>query len=230
MSLHDLVKQVSIDLNDNAVGYEYTTWSEEQLAAYVIEGLQVAFTLRPDLFMHAEVIPLENGTSVQRPCNCTKIRRIYGVSTKDGRVLYSLRKRKDSEKLNWFGHTCPVNPRNYRIYEYVIDNQGDTFYVNPPPPAGQTTYVMLECAEAPTADNISTYNIPVEIEAPAIQWALYRARMVDSENNNNVFTVALRHKEACFQLLNAQVQLKDVVEVDHTSPTTTNARVIGNGN
>ena len=53
--LQRLARQVSIDLNDYATGHEFTTWSEEQINTYLIEGLQVAFTFRPDLFLHSVV-------------------------------------------------------------------------------------------------------------------------------------------------------------------------------
>ena len=41
-SLQDLVRQVSIDLNDYAAGHEFTTWTEEQVAAYILEGFRQA--------------------------------------------------------------------------------------------------------------------------------------------------------------------------------------------
>lgn len=225
-TLQDLVRRVSVDLNDYAAGHEFTTWTEDQLTDYVIEGLQVAFTLRPDLFLHSVVIELQSGANVQRPCNCTQIRRVYGISTKDGRVLYGLRKRKSSEKLQWYGKTCPVDPKHYRARDYYIDAEGDTFYIEPAPPAGQTFYALVECAQAPTHDDYDNgYELPIELEAPAIQWALYRAKSIDSENNATIFSVAEKHKETCFQLLQIQAQLKDSIEVDRTAPNQTNVRV-----
>lgn len=228
MALHDLINQVSIDLNDHASGYEFTTWSEAQLTAYVIEGLQIVFAFRPDLFMHAEVVRLQNGTSLQRPCDCAKIRRIYGVCSARGQILYPVRKRSDSSKLAWYGHSCPTDPRHYRIYEYSVDASANAFYVHPAPPAGQDTYMLVECARTPSLSNIDADGIPQEAVAPTLQWALYRAKMVDSENNNTIFTVAIRHKEACFQLLNVQLQLKDLAEID--SPAKASAVRSVNGN
>ena len=226
-SLQDLVKQVSIDLNDYAAGHEFTTWTEEQLSAYIIEGLQVAFTFRPELFMRSVVVELTAGNSVQRPCDCTKIRRVYGICTKEGRLLYGIRKRKASDKLQWYGATCPVNPKNYKARDYYIDSEGDTLFIEPPPPVGQKTYALVECAHAPTADDGA--DIPVELQAPAIQWALYRAKMVDGENNATIYQVANSHKQTCFDLLKVQLQLNDSLEVDRTAPNQANVRVADNG-
>lgn len=226
-SLQDLVKQVSIDLNDYAAGHEFTTWTEEQLSAYVIEGLQVAFTFRPELFMRSVVVELTAGNSIQRPCDCTKIRRVYGISTKEGRLLYGLRKRKASDKLQWYGKTCPVDPKYWKGRDYYIDSEGDTIFIEPAPPVGQKTYALIECATAPTADNVG--DIPVELQAPAVQWALYRAKMVDGENNATIYQVANAHKQTCFDLLRVQLQLNDSLEVDRTAPNQANVRVADNG-
>lgn len=225
-SLQDLVVQVSTDLNDYAAGHEFTTWTESQLSAYVLEGLQVAFTFRSDLFLHSVVVELVAGSSIQRPCDCTQIRRVYGICTKEGRLLYGIRKRKSSDKLQWYGKTCPVNPKYWKARDYYIDAEGDTFFIEPAPPVGQSTYVLVECAQAPTMDDLENgYEIPTELQAAAIQWALYRAKSVDSENNSTIFSVAEKHKETCFQLLQVQMQLKDSIEVDRTAPNQTNVRV-----
>lgn len=230
-TLQDVVQQVSVDLNDYAPGYEFTTWTEPQLTAYVIEGLQVAYQVRPDLFLDAHVIKLDSGTSIQRPCGCTQVRRVYGVCDSTGRVLYGLRKRKDSDKLKWYGSVCPTDPRHYRAREYSIDSEGDTLYIEPAPPAGQDVFILVECAVAPTSDNIkATTNIEPELVAPIIQWALYRAKMMDSENNSTIFAVAKEHKTTCFALLQTQLTMgkTNSIEVDDTATTTT-TRTASNG-
>lgn len=230
-TLQDVVQQVSVDLNDYAPGYEFTTWTEPQLTAYVIEGLQVAYQVRPDLFLDAHVIKLDSGTSIQRPCGCTQVRRVYGVCDSTGRVLYGLRKRKDSDKLKWYGTVCPTDPRHYRAREYSIDSEGDTIYIEPAPPAGQDVFILVECAVAPTSDNIkATTNIEPELVAPIIQWALYRAKMMDSENNSTIFAVAKEHKTTCFALLQTQLTMgkTNSIEVDDTATTTT-TRTASNG-
>ena len=228
--LQDLAKEISVDLNDYAAGHEFTTWTEDQIIDYILDGLQVAFTFRKDLFLHPAVIELTAGSSIQKPCDCLNISRIYGISTKDGRVLYGLRKRKDSDKLQWYGKTCPVNPKNWKGRDYFIEANGDAFFIEPAPPVGQHTYALVECATIPTRDElINGADLPTELKAPVIQWALYRAKMVDSENNSTIFSVANAHKVTFFQLLQVQYQLKDSVEIDSAQNNQSNVKVAENG-
>lgn len=227
-----IVQQVSVDLNDFAPGFEFTTWTEPQLTAYIIEGLQVAYQVRPDLFLDTHVLKLESGTSVQRPCGCSQVRRVYGVCDSTGHVLYGLRKRKDSDKLKWYGSVCPTDPRYYKAREYSIDSKGDTLFIEPAPPAGQDVYVLVECAVAPTSDNTqATTEIEPELVAPIIQWALYRAKMMDSENNSTIFAVAKEHKSTCFSLLQTQLAMgrTNSIEVDDATTTVTNRISSNNG-
>lgn len=221
MLLQDIVRQVSVDLNDYAPGHEFTTWSDTQLTAYVIEGLRVAFSFRPDLFLTTKVVKLEPGTVVQRPCDCTQIRRILGVSTKDGRVLYTIRKKKQSDALTWNGPKCFTDPKYYKVREYSIDAEGDNLLIEPAPPAGQDIYVLVECASLPDDNS----DVPDELAAAAIQWALHRAKMMDSENNATIFNVAKEHKATFFSLLQIQQTAKDMIEADskQTAIRTSNA-------
>lgn len=214
--LASLVAQASVDLNDHAPGYEFTTWSAAQLSAYALEGLQVAFTMRPDLFLRTETVKLEPGTVVQKPCGCTQIRRVYGVSNAQGRVLYPIRKIKQSDRMTWTGRKCPVDPRHYRVREYAIDTDNDTLIVSPAPPAGQDVFLLVECAKIPTAAEFGdSTEISEELAAPVIQWILFRAKMVDSENNSTIFQVATRHEQSFYTLLQVQMRYHDRIDASH---------------
>lgn len=212
-SVSDLVKQVSIDLNDYAPGHEFTTWSASQIASYLAEGIKVAYSFRPDLFLQTTVFKLTPGSTYQKPCNCTQIRKIHGVCDANGRVLYGIRKRKNSDKLQWYGKTCPIDLKNFRIRDYYIDADEDSIFVEPAPPAGQDVYVLIECAKLPDSKDITdSYNVSAELEPAIVQWALFRAKMVDSENNATIFSVAEKHRATCFQLLGIVMQSKDLIE------------------
>lgn len=201
--MSDLVTRVSEDLNDQAVGHSFVTWSESQIRAYLVEALQVAYTARPDLFVSEHVFLLAPGSASQRPCACGQIKRVVGVCNAGGRVLYAIRKRRASDRLLWQGGGCPGDPARYRVREYSIDVDGASFTVDPPPPAGQDVYVLVECAVEPD-DTYDLDSVPVDLRAAIVQWALYRAKMVDSENNATIFAVAKEHKSTFFSLLSAQ--------------------------
>ena len=132
--------------------------------------------------------------------------------------------------MQWYGKTCPVNPKNWKGRDYFIEANGDAFFIEPAPPVGQHTYALVECATIPTRDElINGADLPTELKAPVIQWALYRAKMVDSENNSTIFSVANAHKVTFFQLLQVQYQLKDSVEVDSAQNNQSNVKVAENG-
>lgn len=218
-SLRNLAAQVSTDLNDFAPGHEFTTWSEDQINAYIIEGLQIAFGLRSDLFLSPVVIKLEPGSHWQKPCNCTQIQRVYGVCNEQGRVLYEIRKRKSGPSMMWTGPVCKGDPRHYRADSYAIDPVLDQIYVDPEPPAGQDVYLLVGCAQIPDAEQVKRDGVPLEAQAAVVQWALYRAKMVDSENDSSLMAAAKEHQQTFFALL--QVHERALKQDPNTVASTT---------
>lgn len=209
MQVSSLLEQLAVDLNDAAPGHEFTTWSRDQIRAYLIEGIQVSFSVRPDLFIETVIIKAEPCSVVQDTCGCTHIRRVIGQSTKNGRVIKELRQRSNDDKLRWTGRTCPVSPDKFELKEYSIDNATDKLWLYPQVPAGKEIYVMVECAKVPE-DIDNDYDIPAELLAPVVQWVLYRAKMVDGENNTAIIQVATGHQNTFWALLKAQKDNEDL--------------------
>lgn len=209
MQVSSLLEQLAVDLNDAAPGHEFTTWSRDQIRAYLIEGIQVSFSVRPDLFIETVIIKAEPCSVVQDTCGCTHIRRVIGQSTKNGRVIKELRQRSNDDKLRWTGRTCPVSPDKFELKEYSIDNATDKLWLYPQVPAGKEIYVMVECAKVPE-DIDDDYDIPAELLAPVVQWVLYRAKMVDGENNTAIIQVATGHQNTFWALLKAQKDNEDL--------------------
>lgn len=209
MQVSSLLEQLAVDLNDAAPGHEFTTWSRDQIRAYLIEGIQVSFSVRPDLFIETVIIKAEPCSVVQDTCDCTHIRRVIGQSTKNGRIIKELRQRSNDDKLRWTGRTCPVPPDKFELKEYSIDNATDKLWLYPQVPAGKDIYVMVECAKVPE-DIDDDYDIPAELLAPVVQWVLYRAKMVDGENNTAIIQVATGHQNTFWALLKAQKDNEDL--------------------
>lgn len=209
MQVSSLLEQLAVDLNDAAPGHEFTTWSRDQIRAYLIEGIQVSFSVRPDLFIETVIIKAEPCSVVQDTCGCTHIRRVIGQSTKNGRVIKELRQRSNDDKLRWTGRTCPVSPDKFELKEYSIDNATDKLWLYPQVPVGKEIYVMVECAKVPE-DIDNDYDIPAELLAPVVQWVLYRAKMVDGENNTAIIQVATGHQNTFWALLKAQKDNEDL--------------------
>lgn len=219
MSVESLLYEIAVDLNDAAPGHEFTTWSRAQLRAYLEEAIQTAFIERPDLFTEIRVIKLQPCTVVHDTCDCTHVRRVIGQTTKDGRLIRPLRPRKNDDKLQWTGRKCLRSPKDFELTEYSIDNVTDKLWVYPQVPAGVDVYVSVECAVMPKNFG-GDFDVPIEIRAAVVQWVLYRAKMVDGENNTNIISVAKDHRTAFWELLNAQVNSKDIIaEKDDARPS-----------
>lgn len=209
MYVSSLLEQLAVDLNDAAPGHEFTAWSREQIRAYLIEGIQVAFTERPDLFIETVIIKVNPCSILQDTCDCTHIRRVIGQSTMDGRIIKELRQRSNNDKLRWTGRTCPTSPDKFELKEYSIDNITDKLWLYPQAPPGKDIYVLVECAKAP--DNIQDdYDIATELLAAIKQWVLFRAKMVDGENNAAIIQVAMQHQNTFWKLLDSQKQNEDI--------------------
>lgn len=209
MNIKSLLYQVAVDLNDAAPGHEFTTWSEQQLRAYLEEAIQTAFTRRPDLFIQTRVVKVEPCSVVQDVCDCTKLRRVIGQTDENGRIIKLLRPRKRDDALLWTGRTCHKSPKEFQLSHYTIDEASNKLWLYPQVPAGLDVYVLLECVVMPEAIDDNT-TIPPELVGAVVQWALYRAKMVDGENSPTVVSVANAHKAAFWELLTAQAEQKSV--------------------
>lgn len=205
MTISDIVAGLSLDLNDQVPGYEYTRWKPEQLAAYVREAYASITEIlgsRED-FIKLRVVKLATGARQQTACDCTKILRVRGESTSDGRVTRVLQEFEDDTATTWVGGPvtrCSVDSA-YQMRGYSIDKVTQkSFIIIPPVPAGQVRYALIECYIEPDISSDS-FDIPLRYVALVKQWALYRALIVDSENNPAIQAVATKHQESYFHLL-----------------------------
>lgn len=218
MKLGSLLYQLAVDLNDAESGHEYTTWTQDQLRAYLSEGIQATFTERPDLFMEVKTIKVTACDTVQDTCECSTISKVLGQATASGRVIRSIRRRSSSEKLIWRGKTCPGDPRNFELREYSIDPITGTLQLYPPVPPDVDVYIAVECSVRPDTDNWDdSFDLNNEVVPMVMQWALYRAKMVDGENNALIIQVAVGHKNAFWELVTANRIVKAKEEQDDRS-------------
>lgn len=214
MFLNDVVTQIAQDLNDAAPGHEFTTWTEGQLRFYVQEALHTIFNIRPDLFIETRIIKMQPCTYVQDTCDCTQIHAVIGQVTESGRVIKRLRKREQGTKQLWAGWTCHVSPKNFELREYYIDTDTDKLWVFPQVPAGTDVYLMVECSVLPNALE-DGYAISGELVPMVIQWALYRAKMIDGESNQLILAAAKEHRSVFEGLVNFSVNSQAIQDADN---------------
>lgn len=216
MKIADVIRDVSVDLNDQVPGYEYTRWSIGQLQTYLREALIDVSTQLRDLFIERIIVKLKPGGSWQTACDCTSILRIVGEVTADGDLLRYLSRSLDIEENTWAGPVqgCRVAPKDYVMTGYTTSAVDDKeFKVSPPVPPGVTKYVMVECYKRPDGEDLNG-SVPDEAEAMIKQWMLYRALSVDSENNPSIIELAATHQKTYFNLLQAAVLRREMEKMD----------------
>lgn len=213
MRTHDIIRQVSLDLNDQESGYEYTHWPYEQLASYLQEALDYVYGALKYLFTAKVVVPLEYGDVWQSACQCDDIQRVLGTTNAEGtRILKRLRKRTDDDNIFWRSDSSCSRGKPYEAESYMINaTDHRSFMVFPPVPAtAPRQYVLIECYMPPTVH--SEEDMPFEITGAVKQWMLYRAMMIDSENNAAIAEIGLKHRETFFKLVEDLVKMRMLEE------------------
>lgn len=209
MKASDIIYGVSVDLNDQYEGAAYTRWTQSQLAAYYEEALLMAATAYPQLFYKTLVVQLEPGHGWQQACECTHIKRVLGESTEDGELISAMQEKKDANAYVWpgpFSAACSAKSTESKAFTgYSINATKDnSFRVFPPILPTETRYVMVTCYVEPDATDLEL-DVPAQLVAVIKQWMLYRALIVDSENNPNIVEVAKTHLQTFSGLL-AQIK------------------------
>lgn len=220
MQTADVIREVSSDLNDQVPGYEYTRWTVDQLYSYLVEayGLYLEEYLLAeyeDLFRTRRIVKVLPGSNWQEACDCQHIVRVLGETTADGTHIRTLQRMTDEDNNTWPGFSrsaCKSSPGE-RLRGYSINDEDDSlFRVVPSVPGGQVRYVLVDCYTDPDEYDRTPPGmddtLPREFVGMAKQWMLYRALMVDSENNSTIIQVADKHRETFFQLLTAYKQRK----------------------
>lgn len=205
MSIRTALHDLAVDLADAAPGFEYQVWTKEQLAVYLQEGINQAYTARPDLFSERVLIKVDGCDFLADECDCEFITSVIGQATESGRLIRRLREWDEPENLSWTGRVCNAHTRPYKVYGYTLDRSTSSITIYPTPPYGESIYLLVNCSRKPTDFSLDK-SYPYEIETAAKQWALYRAKMVDSENNTTLLQAATIHRDTFFQLVNVQRQ------------------------
>ncbi len=193
MTSADVILSVSVDLNDQEPGFEYIRWEYDQIARYVCEAVTTLGTIAKDLFTVQCVVPVDTSHTWTKSCpRCSVINRVLGESDADGNIIRYLTNPLDIEANQWPGpvYRCPVTADNYTPSGYTVNaNQPDEFRILPPPPAGVTMWVVVECFSAHTCGE----DVPDELVPAVRQWCLYRALAVDAENNPAIIGLSQQH-------------------------------------
>lgn len=188
-----------MDLNDQVQGSEYTRWPYAQLLSYYREILPELAEAAKWLFLDTVIVPLAAGNVWQYTCECTRILRVLGECTKDGELLSNAQEVSDDNIYIWPGSTVPNRcDREYNnsapFTSFTLNRIHEEFFrVHPPvTPFGPSRFALVECYRKPDSADES-FSVPEELVKAIKQWMLYRALIVDSENNAEIRDVAKTH-------------------------------------
>ena len=202
-----IVRDVSVDLNDQTPGYEFLRWPASQLQAYLQEAFMYLLDYVHDLYQDRVVVELAPGAGWQEACECEEIVRVLGESTRSGRIIRRLNRLDDDETLEWdSGYKNCGFSSSSQLYGYILSSTDSSlFRVVPDVKPGKPKYVVLECYKDPEVPTETT-DIPDELVMAIKQWMLWRALSVDSENNSAIIQLASQHRETYFALYQSLVK------------------------
>lgn len=216
MNLSEVIREISVDLNDQEPGHEYTRWSVDQLQIYVREGLTIVGRTLKDLFTDEVIVKVSPGAGWQSACDCTLVHRIVGETDKYGNILRYLTRSLDKEENTWPGpvQKCPEPPKDYVMTGYTTSSTDEKkFKIVPPVPVGIDRYVLVECYRSPTSTGLDE-SVPDEAIPIIKQWVIYRALSIDSENNPTIINLAQTHRKSFDDLLQLAVAIRKQEQQD----------------
>ena len=125
---------------------------------------------------------------------------VVGQCHEDGTVWNRLSGFADSGL--WPGGDIPSMPvsRPFKLVEYSISDDGRTIRVYPRVPPRSKAWILVRCPVMPDFED-GEWLVDDVCAAIMIQWALYRAKMVDGENNAAIAAVANGHRDMALALM-----------------------------
>lgn len=189
--LGGILDRLAADLNDAEAGHEFTSWTRDQLRGYLIEACQVITQARPEFFMQDRLLELTGCQDYYEVCGCQKITEdgVLGQADSSGHIFHTIKPRPDGAAGRWPGRACPPGSP-FKVREFSVTADGRFLRLYPGIPPRQTVYIAVRCAVLPEDDGSF---LPGAVIPAAVQYVLFRAKMVDGENNPAVLTAAVRH-------------------------------------
>lgn len=222
MTAAEIIRQVSLDLNDQEPGFEYTHWSYDLLKSFLHDGLLLLSAQFKKYFVQQKVVKVQPGDVWQSACDCSQILRVLGETTKDGKqIIRTLFRAEDNLLATWASdiRACQSCGQKYAMSHFVINGADDSqFKIMPPLPRGVNTprYVLVECVDG-LKDVSDDYEVRGRMIPLLKQWMLARAYMVDSENSQAVMQLSAKHMEIYNMLVRTEQVSSAQEEVENGS-------------
>jgi hypothetical protein len=195
-----LMDRLAADLADPG----HVAWPWPQLAGYLREGAAVVIRLKPDAFVRERVLRLEGGEGWHPICDCERLTKEAVIGQCDSAGVVFKRLPPVSESALWPGADLPprADRRPFRLREFSLADDGLRLRVYPRIPPGVTAYVLVRC---PVMPDFMDPGQPIDdsLAAALVQWAMYRALLVDGERGPSVAAAAESHRDVFNTLVGA---------------------------
>ena len=190
-TLYDLAKEASKLLNDSQHcdgEYDFTRWSQAELASYGNMGMAMLFSLVPKKFTKLVEVTLKPGAIQELPSGCSKVVKVLNAN--GAAASSSIANGTNDRIANLFKDSClgAVDSfAEYVVKNYSLEETSDNiFYVSPPVPMTETPVkVNVICHSMPENDLRKT-EIPAWAWNAIIEWMLYRAYQSEDESQNSL--------------------------------------------
>ena len=202
----EIITDVSADLNDQEIGYEFSRWTKPQLQSYLKEALVQIGSVLKSWFTDTVIEKVEPGELWHKLSNGLKVKRVIGECDREGNVFRYLSPISDDEHNIWAGliSRCPSSPSAELVSYSVNATTRESIRLFPENFSG-IHYLLIEVYAK--ASGALDAEVPDDAIAMAKQWMLYRALSVDIENNQSISAVAQQHYKTFSELLKMAIEI-----------------------
>lgn len=205
----EMIARVSAYLTDDEPGYEFTHWTERDLATYFDMALKLLAIALPEVSRGTCVVQAQAGSATELPPCCETLLGLVGVRVNGQQVDY--RPRRTSVRGLAFAPLCNDNTRGkaYRLDSWSFDpEEGGQIYLTPAVPDDVNVELTLQCVKPLQVLN-GKVDIPAKYDAIIFEFMLYYAWGIDIESAASRDRSAAHYKVAT-DLLGAAANLKNL--------------------
>ena len=218
-----LVEYASQLLNDQEVGYEYTTWEQPMLLQAYNEGVAVLCARLPHLFQTQGSITLGPGGEQTVPDDLQDELNIIGTECNRFGVPYvdTSATNTTADELNMYGdaqcNSCDKQVSLLKGSKHFAGDKGSdasdpcgkwklsryawnpanpaSLLIQPAIPAGMTPTIKVSYLKKPVPQVLGdTTSVPTKAHHTIIDWILYRAFSTEEESKDSI-AKAQQHKQ-----------------------------------
>ena len=188
MTLREAIYGLLEDLDDLDIKCKNTTFTLNQIKRYLIEGRCLIQEMNPEFYTELRIFKLDAG-STQRIGDCSSMEVVGQADCESCEVICVLKpcvnKACSTYNQGW-AHCepeCPTDPcDDFTIDCYIWLNRAEgVINVYPPIPENCDICLAANCQNSPELDLDDELAQCKDVPA-LMQWALYRASMVDAED------------------------------------------------